>query len=719
MTTASSSGVSNSKQETASVLQGAVHHATTQCPFCSVQCKAEVTIESRELVSKSTTRVLQYVTESKGTLNKASEGRICVKGMNAHQHTTSARRITAPLIKKDGKLTEASWDEAIQCIADKIRSIPKNAVGVYGGGSLTNETAYMLGKFARIGIGTKYIDYNGRFCMSAAASAGAKVFGMDRGLTFPLADIEHAKCIILAGTNIAECQPTLMPYFTRAQEKGAVIIVIDPRRTSTAAMADLHLAVRPGMDMLLADGMLKWLREQRLLDEAFIANRTNGYEQLTAYLDKLDWEYITENTGVSVENLKLAADMFGKAKTGMVLTARGVEQQTDGHLAVRHFINLLLVTGKIGRQGCGYGAITGQGNGQGGREHGQKADQLPGYRSIEDEQDRNYIASVWGVEEGEIPRKGVSAYEMMELVHSGDIEALFVMGSNPIVSNPNATLVEEALEKVPFLAVADMFLSETARLADVVLPVSSYIENTGTLTNLEGRVLLREAVTKPPGDCRHDWEILRELAKALGKGKYFDYTSAEEIFNELRVASRGGIADYYGITYDRLRKEEGVYWPCPEVDEEGIGRIFEDRFAHADGRAVFTAEESKMIKESLSKEYPLMLTNGRVLSHYLTGVQTRLSPGLASRQVENFVEIHPDTARHYMIKEQNWVRITSRYGEFQVRCRFNEQIRKDTLFVPMHWGGVQNVNRATRGELDPFCKMPGFKTTAVRIEMSY
>ena len=695
----------------------------TQCPFCSVQCKALVTLEPKQKLRSSSEHgetANHQVTEVKGFDNKASEGRICVKGLHAHQHAESASRLMYPLIKKDGKFTRATWEEAISYIGGKIKAIQlksgPDAIGVYGGGSLTNETAYLLGKFARVALRTKYIDYNGRFCMSAAASAGATVFGMDRGLTFPLADIEHAECIVLAGTNIAECQPTLLPYFTRAQASGAQIIVIDPRRTSTAAIADLHLAVRPGTDLLLADGILKIIIEEGHIDKNFIENRTRDYDQLGSYLDSLSIQDIAATTGIQEEQIRRAAHMFGRAKTSMVLTARGVEQQTDGHLAVRHFINLLLATGNIGREGCGYGAITGQGNGQGGREHGQKADQLPGYRSIENEEDRAYVASVWGVSPDQLPRKGVSAYEMMELVDKGGIEALFVMGSNPIMSNPNAVLVEEALKNIPFLVVADMFLSETAQLADVVLPVTSYFENTGTLTNLEGRILLREAAGSPPRECKQDWEILRELAFALDKGNHFDYSCSEDIFNELRLASRGGIADYYGITYERLRKEEGIYWPCRSEGDHGSGRIFEQRFAHSDGRAVFTFQQSDVRKESVTASYPLMLTNGRVLSHYLTGVQTRRSRTLLSRQVESYVEIHPETARHYRIEEQKWVKISSRYGEFQVRCRFNDQIRKDTLFVPMHWGGVQNVNRATRAELDPFCKMPGFKTTAVRIE---
>ncbi|WP_454192835.1 molybdopterin oxidoreductase family protein [Paenibacillus sp. Marseille-Q7038] len=694
----------------------------TQCPFCSVQCKAAVTIEPRQELRRSSEHgeaTSHQVTEVKGWDNKASEGRICVKGLHAHQHAESTRRIMYPLIKKDGEFIRATWEETTNYIGKRIQAIQlksgPDAIGVYGGGSLTNETAYLLGKFARA-LRTKYIDYNGRFCMSAAASAGAAVFGMDRGLTFPLADIEHAECIILAGTNIAECQPTLMPYFTRAQASGAQIIVIDPRRTSTATIADLHLAVHPGTDLLLADGILKMMIEQGHIDKNFIEKRTRDYDELASYLDSLSIQDIAKTTGIDEEKIRRAAQMFGKAKTGMVLTARGVEQQTDGHLAVRHFINLLLATGNIGREGCGYGAVTGQGNGQGGREHGQKADQLPGYRSIENDEDRAYVASVWGVTPDQLPRKGVSAYEMMELIDKGSMEALFVMGSNPIVSNPNAVFVEEAMKNIPFLVVADMFLSETAQLADVVLPVTSYFENTGTLTNLEGRVLLREAAVSPPGECKQDWEILRELAIALDRGEHFDYSSSEEIFDELRLASRGGIADYYGITYDRLRKEEGIYWPCRSEDDAGSGRIFEERFAHSDGRAVFTFQQSDVRQERVTASYPLMLTNGRVLSHYLTGVQTRFSRTLLSRQVESYVEVHPETARHYRIEDQKWVKISSRYGAFQVRCRFNDQIRKDTLFVPMHWGGVQNVNRATRAELDPFCKMPGFKTTAVRIE---
>ncbi len=685
---------------------------STQCPFCSVQCK----IRLERLEEKNERAVIV----ARGENNAASEGRLCVKGQNAHQHALSRERLLHPMIRRHGKLVRATWEEALTAatglLASSSETYGPDSVGVYGGGSLSNESAYLLGKFARLALGTKYIDYNGRFCMSAAASAGSKTFGIDRGLTFRLSDIPRAECIVLAGTNVAECQPTLMPYFNRARENGASIIVIDPRATATAAASDLHLPIRPGTDAALASGMLNVLIEEGLIDEDFIAERTRGFDELKQRaLKRMPLAETAKICGVDESMIRRAAILYGSARTGMIMTARGVEQQTDGHLAVREFLNLVLATGKIGREGCGYGAITGQGNGQGGREHGQKADQLPGYRSIENEADRAYVASVWKVDPDRIPRAGVSAYEMMEKIHRNEIRTLFVMGSNPIVSNPNVSLVEEALEKLNGLIVADMFLSETAMLADVVLPVTSYMENEGTLTNLEGRVLLREAARPAPGECRHDWAILCDAAARLGSHDLFAFDSAESIFDELRAASRGGKADYSGITYARLRREEGVYWPCGE-QESGSGLMFENTFGHEDGLAVFSSlAQEEADAKAVSADYPLLLTNGRVLAHYLTGVQTHRSPTLEAREVANFLELHPAAAKKMKIRDGDWVHVVSEAGEFYARGRVTDKIREDTVFAPMHWGGIQNVNRATLPDLDPNCKMPGFKTTPVRV----
>ncbi|WP_431800853.1 assimilatory nitrate reductase catalytic subunit NasC [Halobacillus andaensis] len=685
----------------------------SQCPFCSMQCKMQLL--EQQVVSRTSYKTV-------GKDNPTTQGRLCVKGMNAHQHAFHRDRLMQPLLKRNGEFVPISWSEALEKIKTHFTDIQEedglDALSVYGSASLTNEEAYLLGKFARVGLKTKHIDYNGRLCMSSAATGANQSFGVDRGFTNSLQEIPRTRCIMLAGTNIAECQPTIMPYFEQAKENGAYIIAIDPRETATTDIADLHLKNKPGTDVVLASALLKIIIEEDLIDKEFINNRVQGFEEAAHEVSLLDLEECAFATGVPKDQLYQAAITFGQEESGMIFTARGIEQQLDGTEAVRSFINILLATGKIGRPYSGFGAVTGQGNGQGAREHGQKSDQLPGYRSIENEADRKYIAHLWEVEEKELPRKGVSAYEMFEEIDRGKITGMLVMCSNPLISNPNANFIKKSLQKLKFLVAVDMFLSETAELADLVLPASSYLEDQGTMTNVEGRVTLREASYPLPGKVKHDWQIICEIASVMGKSDQFSYQSPEEIFNELRIASRGARADYYGITYEKIRKDEGVLWPCPELEHNGTARLFEEEFAHQDGKARM-AVLNKGIgtpKEKTSDAFPLFLTTGRVMSHYLTGEQTRKSPSLAARHIESFMEVHPDTAEKYNLKDQMLVRVTSEHGGIIVRCRRSKNIRKDTVFVPFHWGGDQNVNRLVSGELDPFCRMPGFKLTTVKVE---
>ncbi|SER98970.1 assimilatory nitrate reductase catalytic subunit [Gracilibacillus ureilyticus] len=684
----------------------------TQCPYCSMQCKMQL-IEQK-IVSRK-----QYKTIGKD--NPTSQGRLCVKGMNAHQHALHNDRLKQPLMRINDELVPVSWETALRTIKNKFQQIQheygKDAISVYGSASITNEEAYLLGKFARVALQTKYIDYNGRLCMASAATGANMTFGLDRGFTFGLNEIPNTRVMILAGTNIAECQPTIMPYFEKAKENGAYIIAVDPRETSTTKLADLHLQLKPGSDIALANGLLKIMIEKGLIDDAFIADRTEHFDLVKDYILSLNFEEIINETGISMEELYQTALVFANEPSGMIFTARGIEQQINGTETVMAFLNLLLATGKIGKPYSGYGAITGQGNGQGAREHGQKADQLPGYRSIENKADRNYIAEVWGIREKDLPKKGVSAYEMFEHINKDKIKSMFIMCSNPVISNPNTNFVKKALEKVSFLVVADLFLSETAQLADIVLPSTSYLEDEGTFTNLEGRVLLREASFPIQGKAKHDWQILCEIAKVLGKEKYFNYDSAESIFEELRVASRGGKADYYGITYDRLRRENGVLWPCPSEETPGTIRLFETKFAHEGGKARMAVVKIDTIKRkpAISSNYPLYLTTGRVMSHYLTGEQTRKSPSLAARNVEAYMEIHPDTAQKFGIELNKLVKVTSEKGWIIVRSQFSESIRKDTIFIPFHWAENQNVNRLVGEQLDPYCRMPGFKMSVATI----
>ncbi|MEU6591592.1 molybdopterin oxidoreductase family protein [Streptomyces sp. NPDC046881] len=527
----------------------------THCPYCALQCGMNITPLPQGGVE---------VTERPDF--PVNRGALCGKGRTAAQVLSPAVRLTAPLVREGGRLVEASWTEALDRIAERLSATRErygaDALGVFGGGGLTNEKAYTLGKFARVVLGTSQIDYNGRFCMSSAAAAGTKAFGLDRGLPFPLEDIPKTGCVILVGSNPAETMPPSLRFFTELRENGGTLIVVDPRRTRTAEQADLHLAPRPGTDLALALGLLHLVVAEGRTDEEYIRERTTGWEEARAAAMAHWPEYVERITGVPVPQLRRAVRMFCEPEAAMVLTARGPEQQSQGTDTVGAWINLCLATGRAGRPLSGYGCLTGQGNGQGGREHGQKADQLPGYRKLDDPAARAHVAGVWGVDPDSLPGPGRSAYELLDALGT-DVRALLLMGSNPVVSAPRAAHVEQRLRSLDFLAVADVVLSETAELADVVLPVTQWAEETGTTTSLEGRVLLRRRAVAPPPGVHSDLHVLHELADRLGVEKGFP-TDPEEVFEELRRASAGGPADYSGITYRRLAEENGVFWPCPE-----------------------------------------------------------------------------------------------------------------------------------------------------------
>jgi assimilatory nitrate reductase catalytic subunit len=421
-------------------------------------------------------------------------------------------------------------------------------------------------------------------------------------------------------------------------------------------------------------------------------------------------------TGIPEKLLSAAARVLGEAKTAMVLTARGPEQQSKGVDNVLGFINLALALGKAGRPCCGYGCLTGQGNGQGGREHGQKADQLPGYRKIDNPDHRRYIAQVWGVPEAALPGPGRSAYEMLEALGTdGGVRALLVFGSNLTVSVPRAGFIQQRLKALDFLLVADFFLSDTAQMADVVLPSAQWAEEEGTMTNLEGRVLLRRRSGRPPEGVRTDLSVLKHLAARLGVPEGFS-DEPRTVFDELRRASSGGVADYAGITYERIAAEEGVFWPCPSEAHPGTRRLFLDRFEHPDGRAHFHAVEYRAAAEEPDADYPLYLTTGRVMQHYQSGTQTRRVRQLNDAAPEAFVELHPSMAGSYGIAQGDPVRLITRRGWAVAKAKLTYTIRMDTLFVPFHFGGNGRANLLTNPALDPVSRMPEFKVCAVRIQ---
>ncbi|MFF4160024.1 molybdopterin oxidoreductase family protein [Streptomyces sp. NPDC001678] len=692
----------------------------THCPYCALQCGMRLRQRLPGPGGPSPSDPPVDVEERPGF--PVNRGALCGKGRTAPALLAPAVRLTAPLVRdpRDGVLREASWATALDRVATGFRQAAERhgpaAAGVFGGGGLTNEKAYLLGKFARVVLRTPNIDYNGRFCMSSAAAAHRAAFGIDRGLPFPLEDVATTGCVILAGANPAETMPPSLRYFTRMREAGGRLIVIDPRRTRTAEQADLHLRPVPGTDLALALGMLHLVIADGHLDEEFIAARTTGFEGARAAAMAHWPERVEQITGVPVSQLREAVRLFAGADTGMVLTARGSEQHSKGTDTVRAWINLCLATGKAGRPGSGYGCLTGQGNGQGGREHGQKSDQLPGYRSLTDPADRAHVAAVWGVDPDTLPGPGPSAYELLERAGTPDgVRALLVMGSNPVVSAPRAAHVTERLRALDLLAVSDVVLSETAELADVVLPAAQWAEETGTTTNLEGRVILRQAAVPPPPGVRTDLTVLKELAARLGTTRGFP-DDPREVFDELRRASAGGAADYAGIDYDRIRAENGVFWPCPDPAHPGTPRLFLDRFATPDGRARFAGAGHRPQAEEPDHAYPLHLTTGRVTAQYQSGAQTRRVAELNAAAPGPFVELHPHLAEHLGVGEGDVLAVTSRRGRALAPARITTAIRPDTVFMPFHWNGPGRANTLTNPALDPQSRMPEFKVCAVRVE---
>ncbi|MCW7944411.1 nitrite reductase [Streptomyces hygroscopicus] len=677
----------------------------THCPYCALQCGTRLQGD-REIGVK--------VQPLAGF--PVNAGRLCQKGWTAPELLHTPDRLTSPLLRQGDQLVPVGWEQALGVVARRLRTLRAqhgpDVVGVFGGGGLTNEKAYLLGKFARVALGTSQIDYNGRWCMSSAAAAGNAAFGIDRGLPFPVTDLQEAQVVLLAGANPAETMPPLMQHLERAD-----LIVLDPRRTPTAQRAALHLQPVPGTDLALALGLLHAVLEDGPADKSYIQQRTHGFPEVAASVGEWWPERTEQVTGVPAHDIRRAARLLAQAERAYVLTGRGVEQQSKGTDTAQAFINLALALGLPGRPGSGYGCLTGQGNGQGGREHGQKADQLAGYRSITDPEARAHVAAVWGIRPQELPGAGRSAFEMLDALGTPEgPRALLVFGSNPIVSAPHSARIEERLAALDLLVVADFVLSETAQAADVVLPVTQWAEEDGTLTNLEGRVLRRRALLPPPPGVRSDLEVIRDLAIRLGQPPHRFPDSPEAVFDELRAASAGGRADYAGVTYERLEAGEALHWPCPAEDHPGTPRLFTDRFAHADGRARFVPVTYREAAEDLSNQYPLYATTGRVLAQYQTGAQTRRIRELNDAAPQAFVQVHPDTAARHGLTDDTPARVTSARGSLTAPVRTDPAMRLDTVFVPFHYTGDGRANALTNPAIDPRSGMPEFKVAAVRLE---
>ena len=681
----------------------------THCCFCGQQCGIQLKVRDNKVIGFEPWEDFPF-----------NKGKLCPKGVKRYLQGSHPDRLLSPMKRVEGEGFEPiGWEEAFSTTVSEIKRIQdkygKHAVAVLSGVSLSNEKSYLMGKFARVALQTQELDYNGRLCMVSAGTGNKKAFGIDRAANY-WDDILQAEVIFCAGTNVAECSPITTDYIWRARDKGAKLIMVDPRVTPLARTCDLHLPVRPGADSALYLGFLRVLIEDVFVNYDFVNSYTSGWEETKATALDLSLEESSRISGVKVEDIVKAGRMWGQAKTSFLLHARGIEHHTKGVDNVLGCINLVLATGRIGRPGCGYGTITGQGNGQGGREHGHKCDQLPGNRDITNPEHRKYIAEVWGIPEPEMPGKGHTAQEIMNMIHEGEIKALISICFNPVVSLPDSNFTHEALDRLEHYTAIDFFMNETAHHADIVMAGSLHEEEEGTSTSAEGRVIRIRKAVDPPGQAKADTAIIVEIARRMGRGDYFKYNNSEDIFNELRIASKGGTADYYGITYDRIEKEYGVFWPCPEIGHPGTPRLFEDlKFQTPDGKAHFHPTPYRPSAEEPDDEYPVILTTGRVVSQYLSGTQTRRIGGLVDLCPEPYVEIHPSLAEQYGIADKDWIKVESRRGTVTLRAKVVTTIRPDTVFIPYHWAGKRSANNLTNRALDPLSKIPEFKKSCVRI----
>ena len=717
--------------------------ADTHCPYCALQCAMTLTAPaaltpavqpgSDPVPAPSAAAVTAVpaaaapALEVSGRDFPTNRGGLCRKGWTSASLLNHPGRVTEPMLKgSDGVHRPVSWDDALKLIIAAVKDTRArygaDAVGVFGGGGLTNEKAYMLGKFARLALGTSRIDYNGRFCMSSAAAAGMRAFGVDRGLPFPLEDLDGASTILMLGSNVAETMPPFVQHLQGARDAGG-LIVVDPRRSATAAFTSdgggLHLQPLPGTDLALLLGLSHVVIHEGLADTEFIRARTSGFEALARSVNAFWPERVQSLTGVPADLVRETARRLAHGATqggSYILTGRGVEQHVDGTDTATAAINLSLLLGLPGSARSGYGTLTGQGNGQGGREHGQKADQLPGYRKITDPAAREHVAKVWGVPERLIPGPGLPAVQLLKSLGQPDgVRCLFVHASNIAVASPDANAVIQGLRSLDFLVVCDFFMSETAAEADLILPVLQWAEEEGTLTNLEGRVLRRRRALTPPAGARSELWIMARLAEALEAPSTYS-EDPETVFEELRLASAGGLADYSGIDYAMLDRGEAAYWPYPQ-GSTGTPRLFRESFAHTDGKAVMVPVAPRRRRTPAANPdtaaATMTLITGRLLEHYQSGAQTRRVAELLETRPEAKLQVHPAAAASMGITEGALVSVANERGEVLCRAELSTAIRTDTVFLPFHFPELESANRLTEAATDPTSGMPEFKFNTV------
>jgi len=691
----------------------------TMCPYCGVGCGLLVQVRDGR------------VTKVKGDPDHpASLGDLCAKAVHLPPVLRAPDRLLYPSVRyrRGAPLERVPWELAIRVAADRMREIVTahgpDAVAFYASGQLLTEEYYLASKLARGFVGTNNFDTNSRLCMASAAAGYARSLGSD-GPPASYEDIDLADCFLLLGTNTADCHPVTFKRIRRRKRQApddVSVIVVDPRWTETADLADLHLSLRPGSDIALLNAMLHVLRRENLLDRRFIAEHTGQWESVREVIERYPPERAAALTGLSTDAIVATALRFGRARAALSLWSMGINQShvgTDKNAAI---INLHLATGQIGRPGAGPLSLTGQPNAMGGRETGGLAHLLPGYRLVADPGARAVVERHWAVPAGHLPATpGRAALEIFEGLASGEVRAVWIICTNPAASMPELDLVEKALRQADLVIVQDAYHpTETTRFADILFPAAQWPEKAGVMTSSERRLTYLPKLVEAPGEALPDAEILTRFAHEMGWKEAFSHASASEIFDEFAALTAGTICDYSGLSHARLRRDGPLQWPVPTTDHAGTARLYTDgRFPTADGRARFVPVEHAEPLEPADQHFPLTLTTGRVRDHWHTRTRTGKAPALVARTPEPILDISLADARRAGIQDGDFAEIVSRRGKAVAQCRVSAAIREGTCFLPFHWGRqagfYKSANNLTLGGRDPLSRQPELKACAVRV----
>ena len=737
----------------------------TLCPYCGVGCGLEVLPPAQS--GKATNR------DSEGNplwqvrgdrSHPSSKGKVCVKGATVTE-SLDKNRLKYPMLRDrlDREFRRVSWDEALTRISDRIKEVKATqgaeAICMYGSGQFQTEDYYIAQKLLKGCLGTNNFDANSRLCMSSAVAGYIQSFGSD-GPPACYDDLELTDCAFLIGTNTAECHPIVYNRLRMHHKKNRKVkmIVVDPRQTKTAKDADLHLAIQPGTDMDLLNGIAHLLLRWGKLDTLFIDECTQGFGRFTQVIQEYTPELVSRRCGITQEQLELAARYWAESEKVLSLWSMGVNQSSEGTAKVRTIINLHLMTGNIGKPGAGPFSLTGQPNAMGGREAGGLSHIIPGYRVIKNPQHRAEVERAWQLPSGSInPIPGKDAWSMITGLETGDVGVLWIAATNPAVSMPDLVRTKKALLRSPFTIVQDAYYPlETASFAHVVLPAAQWGEKTGTMTNSERVVTLCPQFRPAPGEARADWEIFAEVGRRLGFTSEFDFANSAEVYQEFVKLTQNRPCDMSGLSHGRLRQQGAIQWPCPleetvsgsnsvalscttekngsQQEDKGIfSNLFKDkeepiaakrlytdrRFNTPDGRAKFSAFHSKGLAEPIDAAYPFVLTVGRLYEHWHTMTRTGRIPKIIKKQPQPFIEIHPKDAAKLGIEEQTLVEVRSRRGKGRFAARVTKAIVPGTVFIPMHWGALWTdngeANLLTHPEACPISLQPELKACAVSL----